>query len=102
VGYAAGAEAYRRAVEGLDARELTTHYRDGLRFFHEELVPHVKARLSVLTGGAWTFDDASGTLKTSTNSSTSVSASSATRLPSRRSGLFLRPSGLVEEAAALE
>src|SRR3954451_15001119 len=41
-------------------------------------------------------------MKTSTKSSTSVSASSATRLPSRRFGLFLRLSGLVEEAASLE
>src|SRR4051812_11479996 len=41
-------------------------------------------------------------MKTSTKSSTSVSASSATRLPSRRFGLFLRLSGLVEEAAALQ
>ncbi len=52
VGYAAGADAYRAAVERLDARDLTTHYQAGLRFFHDELVPNVKGRLSALTGGA--------------------------------------------------
>ncbi|MBZ4421333.1 hypothetical protein [Myxococcus sp. RHSTA-1-4] len=57
VGYAAGAEAYRRAAEGLTADELTQHYTRGLRFFHEELVPRVKARLSALSGGVWRFDD---------------------------------------------
>lgn len=57
VGYAAGAEAYRRAAEGLTADDLTQHYTRGLRFFHEELVPKVKARLSALSGGVWRLDD---------------------------------------------
>lgn len=57
VGYAAGVDAYRAAVDQIDARALTTHYKDGLRFFHEEFVPHLKARLATLTGGAWNLDE---------------------------------------------
>ena len=48
VGYAAGVDAYRAAVASLSARDLTRHYTDGLSFFHETLVPAVKARLVAL------------------------------------------------------
>jgi hypothetical protein len=57
VGYAAGVDAYRSAVAALSAHDLTTHYTEGLDFFHGELVPKVKARLTALTGGAWSLDD---------------------------------------------
>lgn len=57
VGYAAGAGAYRDAVQNLTEVDLTHHYTQGLRFFHEQLVPTVKKRLSALSGGAWSFDD---------------------------------------------
>jgi len=57
VGYAAGVEAYRRAVEQLSVRDLTGHYTDGLRFFHEEFVPRLKARLVELSGDTWSLDD---------------------------------------------
>jgi hypothetical protein len=53
VGYAAGVEAYRAAVAGLTPEMLSSHYTDGLRFFHDEFVPRLKARLAGLTGGAW-------------------------------------------------
>jgi hypothetical protein len=57
VGYAAGAAAYRRAVEGLDADALSTHYTRGLAFFSDELAPRVKALLSALSLGEWALDD---------------------------------------------
>src|SRR5262249_10164193 len=57
VGYAAGAEAYREAVASLSAHDLTTHYTDGLRYFHETLAPHVKATLESLSGGAWDLSE---------------------------------------------
>src|SRR4051794_19146988 len=53
VGYAAGAEAYRAAVAGLTAHDLSTHYTAGLGWFHGEFVPHLKRVLAGLTGGAW-------------------------------------------------
>ena len=49
--------AYRRAVEGLAVADLTRHYTDGLRFFHEEFVPQLKERLAGLAGGAWDLAD---------------------------------------------
>jgi hypothetical protein len=57
VGYAAGAEAYRRAVATLGAEELSTHYTDGLAFFRESFVPYLKETLAALSGGAWSLDD---------------------------------------------
>ena len=53
VGYAAGADAYRAAVEDLTAESLSTHYTDGLGFFHETFIPRLIGRLADLTGGAW-------------------------------------------------
>jgi hypothetical protein len=53
VGYAAGVEAYQAAVAGLTPEVLSTHYTDGLRFFHDTFIPRLKARLADLTGGAW-------------------------------------------------
>jgi hypothetical protein len=41
----------------LTARDLTEHYTEGLSFFHDEFVPQLKARLSWLSGGAWTPAD---------------------------------------------
>ena len=55
VGYAATVSAYRAATADLTTSELTHHYTDGLRFFHEEFVPHLKTRLRELSGGAWDF-----------------------------------------------
>jgi len=57
VGYAAGAEAYRAAVAGLTADDLTTHYTAGLGWFHGEFAPYLKAVLARLTGGAWDLSD---------------------------------------------
>lgn len=57
VGYAAGVAAYRQAVDQLSVRDLTGHYTDGLRFFRENFVPRLKARLSELSGGAWKLDE---------------------------------------------
>ncbi len=53
VGYAAAADAYRTAVEGLTAESLSTHYTDGLTFFHETFVPALAGRITDLTGGVW-------------------------------------------------
>jgi hypothetical protein len=41
----------------LSPRDLTRHYTDGLAFFHDALVPAVKARLRALSGGAFDLDD---------------------------------------------
>lgn len=57
VGYDATAAAYRAAAADLTASDLTHHYTDGLRFFHDEFVPHVKGRLRELSGGAWDFSE---------------------------------------------
>lgn len=57
VGYAAGLAAYRQAVDQLTVLDLTSHYTDGLRFFHETFVPQLKARLVVLAGGGWNLDE---------------------------------------------
>src|SRR5262245_38566342 len=55
VGYAAGADAYREAVASLSARDLSTHYTDGLGWFRGEFVPQLKQTLRDLSGGAWNF-----------------------------------------------
>lgn len=57
VGYSVAVSAYQQAVNNLRTRDLTQHYTLGLREFHEEFVPRVKARLYELTGGAWRLDD---------------------------------------------
>jgi hypothetical protein len=57
VGYDAGVAAYRRAVSGLATDDLTHHYTDGLRFFHQQFVPYLKDVLVELTGGAWDLRD---------------------------------------------
>jgi hypothetical protein len=57
VGYAAGVDAYRAAVASLEPAHLTHHYTTGLSFFHEQLVPGVKARLRALSGGSLDFTD---------------------------------------------
>jgi hypothetical protein len=57
VGYDAGVAAYRRAVSALTTDDLTRHYTDGLRLFHQQFVPHLKEVLSALTGGAWNLRD---------------------------------------------
>jgi hypothetical protein len=53
VGYAAGAEAYRGAVAGLTAGDLSEHYTAGLSWFRGAFVPHLKRVLGELSGGAW-------------------------------------------------
>ncbi len=60
VGYAAGADAYRAAVAGLSAEDLSAHYTRGLEFFHETFVPELKQRLTALSGGAWNLADVVG------------------------------------------
>jgi hypothetical protein len=57
VGYAAGVEAYRQAVAGLTADDLTTHYTTGLTWFRETFVPLLKRTLAELSGGAWDLAD---------------------------------------------
>jgi hypothetical protein len=57
VGYAAGVEAYQRAVNQLSTGELSGHYTDGLRYFHETFIPKLKARLTSLSAGIWCLDD---------------------------------------------
>lgn len=52
MGYAASADAYRAAVAGLTARELTEHYTTGLAHFHDALVPALVRRLAALSGGS--------------------------------------------------
>lgn len=49
--------AYQQAVADLSPRALTTHYTDGLQFFHEEFVPGLKQRLEECSGGVWSFDN---------------------------------------------
>ncbi len=57
VGYAAGAEAYRAAVAGLTAHDLSTHYTAGLGWFRGEFVPRLKQTLCDLSGGAWDLSE---------------------------------------------
>ncbi len=57
VGYDATTDAYRAAAADLTTAELSSHYTDGLRFFHDKFVPHVKRQLHELSGRAWNFDD---------------------------------------------
>jgi hypothetical protein len=57
VGYDAAAAAYREAASALTTADLTHHYTDGLRWFQEEFVPHLKRRLRELSGGAWDFSN---------------------------------------------
>src|SRR5262249_25951341 len=56
VGYAAGADAYRAAVAGLTAHDLSTHYTAGLGWFRGEFVPYLKGVLEGLSGGAWNLE----------------------------------------------
>jgi hypothetical protein len=53
VGYAAGADAYRAAVAGLTAHDLSTHYTAGLGWFRGEFAAYLKQVLERLSGGAW-------------------------------------------------
>jgi hypothetical protein len=57
VGYDAGVRAYQQAIAGLTPRDLAGHYTDGLTFFHEMFVPHLKRQLELLSGGAWDLGD---------------------------------------------
>jgi hypothetical protein len=57
VGYDTGVHAYQQAVAELTPHDLADHYTHGLRFFHEEFVPHLKRTLEFLSGGAWKLDD---------------------------------------------
>lgn len=56
-GYAAGVSAYQAAAARLKPSDLTNHYTDGLAFFHDDLVPHLKRSLGALSGGVWQLDD---------------------------------------------
>jgi hypothetical protein len=57
VGYETGVDAYRRAAAELTTADLANHYTDGLTFFHDRFVPHLKATLSRLSGGVWDLAD---------------------------------------------
>jgi hypothetical protein len=57
VGYDAGVQAYQQAVAELTPRDLADHYTNGLKFFHETFVPHLKRTLEFLGGGAWKLED---------------------------------------------
>ena len=57
VGYDAGVTAYQQAAQELTARDLTDHYTNGVKFFHDEFVPHLKRTLQFLSGGVWRLDD---------------------------------------------
>jgi hypothetical protein len=49
-------DAYRKAVADLRPADLSQHYTTGLFFFHDQLVPSVKARLRALSGGVLDLD----------------------------------------------
>ena len=53
VGYPAGAAAYRAAAASLTADYLSAHYTTGLRWFHDEFAPRMRAVVEALSGGAW-------------------------------------------------
>ncbi|QDG52280.1 hypothetical protein FIV42_16500 [Persicimonas caeni] len=57
MGYQTGADAYRKAAEGLSAAHLSDHYTEGLDFLRGEFGDYLKATLAELTGGAWKLDD---------------------------------------------
>lgn len=57
VGYTSVAEAYRGAAADLTAQDLTSHYTEGMSFFHETFVPYVKGLLQALSGGKWDLKD---------------------------------------------
>lgn len=57
MGYAAGVDAYHKAVAGLTAHDLTTHYTAGLGWFHDTFVPRLKETLRELSGGVWDLSD---------------------------------------------
>lgn len=57
VGYASVAEAYRQAAVGVTARELTTHYTEGVAFFQGTFVPYLKDLLRRLSGGEWDLQE---------------------------------------------
>ena len=57
VGYEAGVEAYRTAVNALSVGDLSGHYTRGLGWFRDEFVPRLKAVLHHLSGGAWDLAD---------------------------------------------
>lgn len=59
VGYASVAAAYAAAAAEITVRDLTDHYTSGLTYFHDEFVPQLKTRLSLLSGGEWPLADLS-------------------------------------------
>ena len=60
VGYETGVVAYQSAAAKLSARDLTTHYTEGLHFFHDKFVPFLKRTIEGLTGGVWDLSDHAG------------------------------------------
>lgn len=57
MGYRAGVDAYRAAVDGLSVDDLSDHYTAGMQWLQHEFAPHLRRRMSALTGGAWQLDD---------------------------------------------
>ncbi len=57
VGYEAGVTAYRDAAGKITLDDLSKHYTDGLKFFHQQFVPYLKDSLAELTGGVWNLKD---------------------------------------------
>lgn len=53
VGYRAVADAYRTAVEKLDANDLSNHYGDGQAWLQDVFRPKLIDRVQRLSGGEW-------------------------------------------------
>ena len=60
VGYQTGVQAYRQATAELTAADLANHYTDGLEFFQNRFLPHLRQVLADLSGGVWELSDFTG------------------------------------------
>ncbi len=49
--------AYQGAAAELTARDLADHYTNGLAFFHDRFVPHLKGVLAALSDQTWDLSD---------------------------------------------
>ena len=57
MGSEVAADAYRKVAATITAESLSNHYTEGLSFFHQTFVPHLKKRLQALTGNAWDLSE---------------------------------------------
>ena len=60
VGYQSGVMAYRQAAAELTAPDLANHYTDGLKFFQNRFLPHLRQVLRNLSGGIWGLSEFAG------------------------------------------